>query len=245
MDALIGYTGFVGSTLRTQLPLEPELYCSLNIEDIKFKHFNNLYICCPTGKKYYVNQHSKEDLYNIMNILRILTTVTCNNCFMVSSQDANSTLYSDESFICYPFTEYGKNRLYFEDAIKDLFDNHYIMRIGCLFGKCLRKNIIYDLLNHNFLENINLDITYQLYNMKNLFKDFQLMQKYDIHRWNRFSEPVYVSEIIDVFNQCGYDYKFDLKKDDDLCYRNKGALIGKDKILKELKEFILDDEKAV
>lgn len=139
MDALIGFNGFVGSTLLSQLPNEPEKYNSSNLEDIEFKTFDNLYICCPTGSKYYVNEHSYQDYMNMRDILRLLATVNCNDCYLVSSQDCNSTLYSDETFTCYPFTEYGKNRLFFEDAIRDLFENHHVMRIGCLFGKGLKR----------------------------------------------------------------------------------------------------------
>lgn len=242
MDALIGFNGFVGSTLLSQLPNEPEKYNSSNLEDIEFKTFDNLYICCPTGSKYYVNEHSYQDYMNMRDILRLLATVNCNDCYLVSSQDCNSTLYSDETFICYPFTEYGKNRLFFEDAIRDLFENHHVMRIGCLFGKGLKKNIIFDLLNHNYLENIKSDFAYQLYNMDYLYKDMQIMKQLDIHLWNRFSEPVYISEIIKLFNECGYDYHFDLPLDDDLSYRNKGSLIKKSAIMSELKDFILNYE---
>lgn len=78
--------------------------------------------------------------------------------------------------------------------------------------------------------------------MDYLYKDMRIMKQLDIHLWNRFSEPVYISEIIKLFNECGYDYHFDLPLDDDLSYRNKGSLIRKSAIMSELKDFILNYE---
>lgn len=238
MDALIGFNGFVGSNLLSQLKEKPELFNSSNIESIRFKHYGNLYLCCPFGTKYIVNRESSKDLANILNLLAILATVDCNTCYLVSSQDCNSSSTSDESFSGKPITPYGTNRLFFEEAVRDLFCEHHVLRIGCLFGKGLKKNIIYDLLNNNYLENLTEDYSFQLYNMNNLLCDLEMLHKYNIPLSNRFSEPVYVSELIELFNECGYNYKFKLTRNDDKSYRNEGLLYSKKQMMNDLKQFI-------
>jgi nucleoside-diphosphate-sugar epimerase len=240
MNGLIGYTGFVGSNLLDQLSQPLELFNSTNISEIDNKHFENLYCCGLPGAKWLANRNSNNDLKNVLDLEIHLNTVTCDNFFLVSSQDCNSTMTSDETFSCLPPTAYGKNRLSFEGFCTDHFTNVYILRIGSLFGKNLKKNVIYDLLNKHYLENIQYDYTLQLYNLDNLLEDFNYMVANDIHLINRFSEPVKLTEIINIFNSCGYDYHFNLHLREDISYKNKGLLLPKEQLLLELKKFITE-----
>ena len=240
MNGLIGYTGFVGSNLLDQLSQPLELFNSTNISEIDNKHFENLYCCGLPGAKWLANRNPSNDLKNVLELEIHLNTVTCDNFFLVSSQDCNSTMTSDETFSCLPPTAYGKNRLSFEGFCTDHFTNVYILRIGSLFGKNLKKNVIYDLLNKHYLENIRYDYTLQLYNLDNLLEDFNYMVVNDIHLVNRFSEPIKLTEIIDIFNSCGYAYLFDLHLREDISYKNKGSLLPKEQLLSELKKFITE-----
>ena len=113
MNGLIGYTGFVGSNLLDQLSQPLELFNSTNISEIDGKHFENLYCCGLPGAKWLANKNPSNDLENVLDLEKHLSTVTCDNFFLVSSQDCNSTMTSDETFSCLPPTAYGKNRLIF------------------------------------------------------------------------------------------------------------------------------------
>ena len=55
---------------------------------------------------------------------------------------------------------------------------------------------------------------------------------------NRFSQPVWISEIVDVFNQFNFNYDFKLVKNYEKCYENSGLLYSKEVQLENLKEFI-------
>lgn len=198
--AILGYTGFVGSNLALQIK-DFDGYNSKNLADIKGKHYKNIYYACVPGVKYLANKDPLNDLENILDILKVLIHINCDNFFLVSSQDCNSTLDSDENYYCEPPSEYGKNRLFFEEFIKRIFKNVYILRIGCLFGKNLRKNIIFDLISNNpYLETLKNDSTMQLYCLDDLKTDFELMVEKGWHKINRFGKPIKISEIISVYN---------------------------------------------
>lgn len=234
-DCVIG-NGFVGTNLLKQLASDTLNVNSSNIDLIDHKDFNNVYCCCPSGYKYKANKEPYKDFNSILDILKHLRTIKAKNIFLISSQDANSTMTSDENYTEQPPTEYGRNRLFFENSIKQMFDNVYIIRLGMLFGDNLKKNIIYDLLHGHCLENITKDYTIQLYNIDNLLKDIRYFKDIGYHKVNRFSEPILISEVIEVFINNGYLYNFDLLKTNG--YNNKGVLISKQEILKELDNFI-------
>lgn len=256
MDALIGYTGFVGSTLHEQLGDQAlALYNSKNIDEIKGNSFNTIYCAAPRGVKYLANRDPYGDMIEINNLLNVLKTVKCKLFILISSQDCNTDLTSYEHSLGEPPTAYGRNRLYFEHEVSRLFDNARIMRIGSLFGKGLKKNVIFDLLNHNYLENITEDYTLQLYNMEHLLSDIQIMLNEGIRVWNRFSETVWLSDILVLFNNHsygnnGHEYNYHInitgKINIDKCYNNRtdyGKLIPRKQALDELATFIKNYKK--
>lgn len=240
-NAILGYTGFVGSNLALQIN-DFDGYNSKNLKEIIGKYYKNIYCACIPGVKYIANKEPSKDLQNIFNIIDILKTVKCDNFFLVSSQDCNSTLNSNEIYSIDPPTEYGKNRLLFENFIKSNF-NAYILRIGCLFGKNLRKNIIFDLLTNNpYLNTIHEDSTMQLYCLDDLKNDFQTMFKNNLHLSNKFSEPIKISEIINVYNNVNKNY-IKILKPSNKGYNNKisiGNYVDKAYILDKLKRFFIN-----
>lgn len=241
--ALIGYNGFVGSNLLEQLQKEYtdiDLYNKININNIINKEYDKIFCAGVKGVKYLANREPIQDMFDICELLLVLKTVKCKEFYLVSSQDCNSSISSSSRFTSLPPTEYGRNRLYFENMILSLFDTVYILRIGCLFGKNLKKNIIFDLMNNHYLDNLKEDFTMQLYDLKNLLKDFKLIKSYNLvnKAVNRFAEPCYISEIIEVFNNNGYNYNFNLTKVQKKNYDNNGLLYKKEEQLNNLDLFL-------
>jgi hypothetical protein len=147
MIAIIG-RGAIGRTVAQQFE-NPQVYHSENIETIRNKTFNKVFCCAPTAKKYWVNQHSEEDLENIKSILEHLKTIKTDLFIMISSQDA----LHDSS--------YGKNRKFFEDEVKKIFSNVGIYRVGSLLGRFVEKNPIYDIIHDHRVEYL-VNNSYQL-----------------------------------------------------------------------------------
>lgn len=233
-NAVLGYTGFVGSNIRDQLQKRGEYfdcYNSKNISDIKGKYYTNIYCACVPGTKWLANINPRQDLNNILSITKTLSEVNCENFYLVSSQDCNSTLTSNEDYAETPPTVYGIHRLQFEWFVRYKFPFAKIMRIGCLFGKGLKKNLIFDLLNNNLQKPVG-DITYQLYCVDNLLDDFKYMDDEHIMIMNRFSTPVWASEIADTL---GVKVDWDFKR---AKYTNTGKhLLNKESQLNLLERF--------
>lgn len=134
-SAIIGYTGTVGQSILDCFPDIAYKYNSKNINDICGKSFNNLFLACVPADKWYANSHSEEDLKVINDILDKLSQVTAKEVYLISTID-----------ICYfPDEPYSINRLYFENSVKELFNNIHIIRLPGLIGKHIKKNFIYDI----------------------------------------------------------------------------------------------------
>lgn len=229
--AVLGYTGFVGSNIVKQLNYNCDCYNTSNFELIKGRKYERVYCACIPGTKWIANKEPVKDLVNIAKIISVLDTIECEHFYLVSSQDCNSTLESDEIYTETPPTIYGLHRLQFEWFIKCRFPFARIMRIGCLFGDGLKKNIIYDLINNRIDHPIS-NTTYQLYCIDNILTDFEFMDSNNVSIMNRFSNPVWVSEIAGILNK---DIDFNAIYP---TYLNTGKFIlSKDNELKLLKEW--------
>jgi putative intracellular protease/amidase len=66
--ALIGYTGFVGSNLQTQIKFD-DFYNSKNIQDIKNKEYDVVYCAGAPAANWIANQKPTEDLQIFLFLL--------------------------------------------------------------------------------------------------------------------------------------------------------------------------------
>jgi len=202
-NALFGYTGFVGSTLQTFYKFD-YLYNSKNIENAKNKTFNTIIISCIPATKWYSNKYPEEDISTINYIKEIFKTIKANNVILISTIDIyhNTEIeLNEKSDIDYEKNHtYGKNRFLFEDFIKTNFVKPYIIRLPALFGNNLKKNIIYDLLNNNNINNININSYYQWYNLEWLKEDLSICINNNLYCCNLFTEPIDTNCIIKLCN---------------------------------------------
>ena len=60
MNALVGYTGFVGSNLLQFFKFD-ELYNSKNFYEAKNKHFETIFFCGVPAIKWLANKNPEED----------------------------------------------------------------------------------------------------------------------------------------------------------------------------------------
>lgn len=146
-NALIGFSGFVGSNLETQHTFNFK-YNSKNISHITNKSFDLVVCCGVSANKWWADENPIKDRKNIDNLISYLRTITCKMLVLISTIDVyNSPLSVDENSTI-DFTHlkpYGLNRLYFENFIRDNFENHLIIRLPALFGNGLKKNFLFDL----------------------------------------------------------------------------------------------------
>lgn len=204
-DALIGYTGFVGSTLLRQHTFGYKLR-STNMSEINGQEFNLIVCAAAPAQKWIANQNPVADRDNISNLISSLSKVRCSKFILISTVDVfkdpvgvNEASNVDEDGL-HP---YGFNRRHLEKFVEKKFSNHLIIRLPGLVGPGLRKNIIFDLLNQNNLDAIDSRGIFQFYPTANLWFDIQLALKAELKLLHLTSAPLSVNEIaLAGFGKC-------------------------------------------
>ncbi len=83
--------------------------------------------------------------------------------------------------------------------IDNYYKNYHIIRLPALFGKGLKKNIIFDLIHNNNINNINLNSKFQWYNLDWLKDDINIVINNNIRICNFFTEPIPSYEIVSLY----------------------------------------------
>lgn len=149
MNAIIGYTGFVGSNINKQMRFDKK-YNSQNIESIKNKKFDLVVCAGVSGTKYLANKFPEKDFEMIMRLIKSLDTITATKFILISTVDVYKEPYDvneNSELDGKGLHHYGKNRLYLEKWVENKFDNYSIIRLPALFGNGLKKNFLYDMIN--------------------------------------------------------------------------------------------------
>lgn len=200
MDGLIGYTGFVGSTLLTQRSFD-KLYNSKNITTITGESFDLLICAGAPAVKWKANQEPDADLANLKHLMDALSTVKAKKFVLISTVDVYpSPANVDEDTVIDPEANsaYGKHRYYLEQFVRTQFPEALIVRLPGLFGEGLKKNFIYDLIHTNCLHLTHKESQFQFYDMSRLWMDLLIAQKAGLKLINFSPEPVIAHEVAAV-----------------------------------------------
>lgn len=206
-NGLIGFSGFVGSTLLKQTPFSA-LYRSTNIAEIEGQSFDTLVCAGAPAQKWIANREPVEDLHKIETLIGHLRKLTCKTFILISTVDVfKSPLNVDEDT---PVDEsglhaYGLHRRLLERFVEAQFPQHLIVRLPGLVGPGLRKNVIFDFLNNNNLQAIDSRGSFQFYPMVNLWYDIQTALRAGLKLIHLTAEPVTVAEV----SQLGFGQSFD------------------------------------
>lgn len=197
MDALIGFTGFVGSTLLRQKAFQA-LFRSTNIADICGQSFDTVVCAGAPGQKWLANKQPENDRACIDSLIEKIKTVSCKQFILISTVDVfNNPQNIDEQS---PVDEaqlqpYGLHRRELEKFVEAHFPQSLIVRLPGLVGPGLRKNIIFDFHNNNNVEQIESRSTFQFYPMINLWYDIEIALSNQLKLLHLTAEPVSVAEI--------------------------------------------------
>jgi hypothetical protein len=174
-NGLIGYTGFVGSTLNKVGRFERR-YNSRNIDDIRGQRFNRLVCAGATAAKWIANQNPEDDLASIQRLTSALEQVEAHEFILVSTVDVFSDpigVLEDTPILENP-QAYGRNRFILEQGVQRIFPHAQIIRLPGLFGHGLKKNILFDLIHNNNVEAISMETTFQWYPVARLPADLDI-----------------------------------------------------------------------
>lgn len=196
-NALIGFSGFVGSTLLKQAPFE-SLYRSTNICDIEGQSFDTVVCAGAPAQKWIANREPEADRQKIDGLIAHLKTVQCKTFILISTVDVfKDSMGVDEET---PVDEsglhaYGLHRRLLEKFVESHFPNHLIVRLPGLVGPGLRKNVIFDFLNDNNLHAIESRSLFQFYPMVSLWYDIQTALNAGLKLVHLTAAPISVADV--------------------------------------------------
>lgn len=203
---LIGYTGLVGSTLLRQTSFD-ELYNSSNIGQIAGRKFDLLVCAGAPAEKWKANQEPQNDLQNLQNLMASLSEVEARRLVLISTVDVyDRPVLVNEDTPIRPsnLQPYGKHRFLLEEFIRNRFASFNIVRLPGLFGAGLKKNFIFDLMNHRCLDLTHGLSRFQFYNLAHLWAHLQISMANNLSTVNFATEPV---SAIEVARRCfGLDF---------------------------------------
>ncbi len=210
----------------------------------------DLVVCAGiSAVKWIANKEPEKDKAKIKELADILNTIKTKQFILISTIDVYSKFKEkNEDYKCVirDCPPYGKHRLEFEHFCFKKFSDCTIVRLPSLFGKGLKKNIIYDLLNDNCLKMINKRSSFQYYNLNYLWNDIQKAMQNDIKLINLFTEPIKTLDIITSFfpiKKCGEqasaESHYNLQtKYAHLWEKNIPYIYTREEVMKDLHNFI-------
>lgn len=199
--ALIGYTGFVGSSLATTCGFD-FLINRANLESLRGADLKRLVCAGLPAAKWRINQEPKQDLENMRRLEKVLNTIHVEQFILISTIDVYPCIEgADEAFDFSSQSNhpYGTHRLQFESFVRGRFPDASIVRLPALFGPGLRKNVLYDLLHNYRLERINPASCFQWYPLEMLREHLIRIESLNLRLVNLFTEPIETQLIVDRF----------------------------------------------
>ncbi|MCE9606164.1 MAG: pyridine nucleotide transhydrogenase [Planctomycetia bacterium] len=196
-NALIGHSGFVGTTLLKQAVFEAT-YRSTDIGEIAGKVFDKIVCAGAPAQKWIANREPEADRRKIDALIEHLKTVRCETFILISTVDvfkcslgADEKTSIDESGL----NAYGLHRRLLEKFVESRFPNSLIVRLPGLVGPGLRKNVIFDFLNGNNRGSIESRGVFQFYPMVNLWSDIQTALNAQLRLVHLTAAPISVADV--------------------------------------------------
>jgi dTDP-4-dehydrorhamnose reductase len=195
--ALIGATGFIGTTLQRQHAFD-RLFTSANAEALRGESFDLAVCAAAPAQKWIANREPEADRKNLERLAANLGHVRCREFVLVSTVDvfANPNGVDEDSAVPEEgLHAYGLHRRRLEQRVRESFPDALIVRLPGLVGPGLRKNVIYDFAHGNNLDAIDRRGVFQFYPTVNLWGDIALGLSRGLRLLHLTAEPISVSDV--------------------------------------------------
>jgi hypothetical protein len=201
MDALVGYTGFVGSHLIRE---NMDYFHRANIHLLCEKEYNTVYCSAVPAEKWKANKNPNEDKANIDHLIQQLDRVRCKRFVLISTVDVyDNRVPQCEDPDVYPnaYTKepYGAHRRYLEEWVMNRFPDGYIFRLPALYGHGLKKNALFDMMHLNQVDKLRSHWVFQWYNVQWLQADMEHHISKEHHVVNLVTPPFLLQLIQTLF----------------------------------------------
>jgi len=245
--AIIGHTGFVGTNLCQQIDFKFK-YNTKNIDDIVEEEFEKVYCAAPSAVKWKANKFPLEDDKHVTRLIDVIRKVKTDKFILLSTIDVYSdpNHVDEDSSLGSASDTYGRNRAKIEKTVEQLFEKHLVVRLPALYGEGLKKNYIFDLLNDNNLQKINLNSSFQWYDVSNLSFDLSILETSGVEKFNFAPKPILTEKIVKTYfpqkkdkcffgNKLSYNVKTKYSK---IFGRCDGYISGDEKFKNQFKQFL-------
>lgn len=148
-DAIVGYTGFVGSNLIKEHNFEGQ-YNTKNIQEAFGKNPDLLVYSGLRAEKFLANKYPEKDFNSILEAIDNIKNINPKCLVFLSTIDVYKNVegVDEDHFPEDDNLPYGKNRAYLEKWALENFENVLIVRLPGLFGINLKKNLIFDMVQY-------------------------------------------------------------------------------------------------
>lgn len=249
---LIGYTGFIGTTLLRSNSYDLKINRA-NISELGRSNFEQVVCAGLPAEKWKANFEPERDLKNVEVLKLALSKFHAKKFILISTVDVyDLPVECDEDTQDNVSTQpYGRHRLLLEDYVRQKFEQHLIIRLPALFGPGLKKNILYDLLNCNEVEKINSNSVFQWYPTSRLASDMKHLEYICFNGTiNLCTEPLPTDELIErCFPKLNIDtpftpvIKYDVRTKFANLFHQHGLYIeSKENSLEQIKTFTQEYE---
>jgi hypothetical protein len=189
--ALIGYTGFVGCNLSAAYDFD-DRYNTRNVEEIRNRSYDLVVSAAGRADSHRINLNPADDRAEIDAYVDLLSTVKTPKLVVIStvcvypgaSSPTEATQLTDADL-----TPYGVNRLRMERQLSERFDA-LVVRLPQLYGRGVKKGIVYDLLNDYRVEYIEPTGLFQYYDLGRLWSDVQVALQAGLPALNVATPPL-------------------------------------------------------
>jgi hypothetical protein len=195
--ALIGHTGFVGSHLMEQGDFDA-FFNSANFRDMAGHRFDEIVCAGVSAVKWWANRNPEADWQAIADLCDVLTQVRAGHFVLISTVDVypDPQGVDETSELSLSEQPYGRHRRLLELFVAERFPATMIARLPGLFGKRLKKNLVFDALSGRVLSGFHPDSTFQFYDLERLTGDIAVARAAGLPMINLAVEPVSVARTL-------------------------------------------------
>lgn len=150
MKALVGYTGFVGSNLFATGSFD-RAYNSKDIMEAYGMRPDLLVYAGVRAEKYLANEAPEADMASVRQAEENIERIQPQKLVLISTVDIfkHPKGVDERSLVeLEGLSAYGYDRYLLECWVRERYPSALIVRLPGLFGRNIKKNFIYDLINH-------------------------------------------------------------------------------------------------
>lgn len=195
-SALIGFTGFVGGAILRHQPFD-ECFRSTNIDSMRGKTFDRVVCAGAPAEKWRANKAPEADRDQLATLMGALADVEAKEFVLISTVDVYPVPRGvDENTPIDPSSSepYGRHRYQLEEFCRSRHQAT-VVRLPGMYGTGLKKNAIYDLLNHRPVDGIPGNARFQFYDVDLVWRDVERVLAAGVRTANITAEPVSMSEV--------------------------------------------------